>query len=407
MSKNKNIIQSSNILFVLLLIIITVSVESGNTTYIQFMTDIIGKLDINSEDANYLIRLNIVGIFISSCFIGPLSDIYGRRKPFILGLILYVISSITCYYLLNNNFVALVFFRFIQGISEGIITIIVWLIILDRFSVVQSGKIAGFSEGSSYFILAILPLFTLWIAKIYYWRVAFVIIPVLSVISLLLALVSLKKEETEENKPFNLQVFKKIFKDYWKLLKNFECTTYIFIYAFATASYVVIYSNISIVFVHNDYINKEVFSYFMIADSMLYVLASFLSIYIIAKKGIDFTKNFGFIIFMFGCLGLFAASCIDRHNIYLILTFILIISFGSALVTGFMLKATEMLPKMKGSILSLSYVIISAISARKIYWTQVLFDNTIMPTSTVIFIGASILTVLFALVCYKKYKISQ
>ncbi len=203
MLKNKNIIQSSNILFILLLVIITVAVESGNTTYIQFMTDIIGELNLNSEDANYLIRLNIVGVLISSCLIGPLTDIYGRRKPFILGLILYVISSFTCYYLLNNNFVALVFFRFLQGISEGIITIIVWLIILDRFSVVQSGKIAGFSEGSSYFILAMLPLFTLWIAKIYFWRIAFIIIPILSVISLLLALISLKKEESIKKKPFN------------------------------------------------------------------------------------------------------------------------------------------------------------------------------------------------------------
>ncbi len=191
------------------------------------------------------------------------------------------------------------------------------------------------------------------------------------------------------------------------MLKNFECITYIFIYAFATATYVVIYSNISIVFIHNNYINTEIFSYFLIADSMLYVLASFLSIYIIAKKGIDFTKNFGFMIFMFGCLGLFAVSCIDKYNTYLILAFILIISFGSALVTGFMLKATEILPRMKGSILSLSYVLISAISARKIYWTQILFDDTIVPTAIVIFIGGSILTVLFAVVCYKKYKIIQ
>lgn len=77
----------------------------------------------------------------------------------------------------------------------------------------------------------------------------------------------------------------------------------------------VIFSNASIVFIEGNYITKELFSYFVVITNMMYILFSFLSIYVIEKKGIDYTKNIGFIIFIFGCAGLFVSTHIDGYNI--------------------------------------------------------------------------------------------
>jgi len=102
--------KNNNILFLLLLTIVTVAVSTGNNTYIQFFSDIIESLNIESEDANYLIRLNIVGMLIVSFIAGPLSDIYGRRKIFMFGLFLYIMSSSVCYYFISRASCKNIFF---------------------------------------------------------------------------------------------------------------------------------------------------------------------------------------------------------------------------------------------------------------------------------------------------------
>lgn len=139
--------KNNNILFLLLLTLITVAVSTGNNTYIQFFSDIIKNLDIEAEDANYLVRLNIVGMLIVSFIAGPLSDIYGRRKIFMFGLFLYIVTSSVCYYFISSNFYILLMSRFFQGVSEGIISIVGWIILLDRFTTIESGKMSGFIRG--------------------------------------------------------------------------------------------------------------------------------------------------------------------------------------------------------------------------------------------------------------------
>lgn len=71
-------------------------------------------------------------------------------------------------------------------------------------------------------------------------------------------------------------------------------------------------------------------------------------------------------------------------------------------MTGFLLKAVDVFPHLKGAIMSISYVLMSLLAVRKIYWSQVFFDDTIIPTSTIIFVGAVIVTILFSIVSYKK-----
>ncbi|KIL39065.1 major facilitator transporter [Gordoniibacillus kamchatkensis] len=72
---------------------------------------------------------------------GKLSDMYGRKRFFVFGLLLFLIGSILCG--LSSSIAQLSMFRAIQGIGGGAIMPIALTILFDLFPQEQRGKISG------------------------------------------------------------------------------------------------------------------------------------------------------------------------------------------------------------------------------------------------------------------------
>lgn len=58
---------------------------------------------------------SLIGLGVGQLLFGPLSDKIGRKRPLILSLLLFIVSSILC--ATTNNIYWLVVWRFIQGIA--------------------------------------------------------------------------------------------------------------------------------------------------------------------------------------------------------------------------------------------------------------------------------------------------
>lgn len=72
---------------------------------------------------------------------GKLSDMYGRKKFFLLGLIIFMIGSALCG--TANSMTQLIIYRAIQGIGGGALMPIVFTIIFDIFPAEKRGKMQG------------------------------------------------------------------------------------------------------------------------------------------------------------------------------------------------------------------------------------------------------------------------
>ena len=72
---------------------------------------------------------------------GKLSDIYGRKKLFIIGIIIFLAGSVLCG--LSNTITYLIIFRFIQGIGGGAIFANSMAVIGDLFPPAERGKWQG------------------------------------------------------------------------------------------------------------------------------------------------------------------------------------------------------------------------------------------------------------------------
>lgn len=72
---------------------------------------------------------------------GKLSDMYGRKRFFLFGLILFLIGSALCG--IAQTMDQLIIYRVIQGIGGGALMPIAFTIIFDLFPPEKRGKMSG------------------------------------------------------------------------------------------------------------------------------------------------------------------------------------------------------------------------------------------------------------------------
>ena len=99
--------------------------------YLPSLPDVV--IDLNTTKAAAQLSLTgvLIGGGVGQLIIGPLSDRYGRRRPFMAGITLHIITSILC--ALAPGIVSLIALRFIQGFGNAAAGVIAMAVIRDRF----------------------------------------------------------------------------------------------------------------------------------------------------------------------------------------------------------------------------------------------------------------------------------
>ena len=76
---------------------------------------------------------------------GKLSDIYGRRPVFAVGMVIFLIGSVLCGFAQNMG--QLIAFRALQGVGAGGVMPLVFIIVGDIFSFEQRARMQGLFSG--------------------------------------------------------------------------------------------------------------------------------------------------------------------------------------------------------------------------------------------------------------------
>lgn len=99
--------------------------------YLPSLPDVV--IDLNTTKAAAQLSLTgvLVGGGVGQLIIGPLSDRFGRRRPFMVGVALHVLTSILC--ALSAGIVPLVALRFVQGFGNAAAGVVAMAVIRDRF----------------------------------------------------------------------------------------------------------------------------------------------------------------------------------------------------------------------------------------------------------------------------------
>lgn len=79
---------------------------------------------------------------VTTLIFGKLSDLFGRKPIYIIGILIFLIGSLLCG--LAPTMMLLVIFRLVQGIGAGAVQPIVTTIVGDMYSVEERAKIQGY-----------------------------------------------------------------------------------------------------------------------------------------------------------------------------------------------------------------------------------------------------------------------
>ncbi|MDF2815482.1 MAG: major facilitator superfamily 1 [Paenibacillus sp.] len=169
---------------VMISIVIAVLVSSldstiTNTTIPHIVSELGGFSLYSWSFVSYMIAATVL-----TPIAGRLSDMYGRKKVFAVGIVLFLIGSLLCG--ASQSMVQLVIFRAIQGAGAGILIPFPAIIAGDLFSVAKRGAIQAFFSAMWGISAVIAPLLGSFFVEFASWRWIFYVNIPLCLLSLVL-----------------------------------------------------------------------------------------------------------------------------------------------------------------------------------------------------------------------------
>ena len=221
-----------------------ISILSALMAFTSLSTDIylpampaMGR-DLNG-DAELTITGFLIGFSLAQLFWGAVSDKIGRKKPLIIGLVLFIIGSVGC--ALSSSMIELLAWRVFQAFGACVGPMLSRAIIRDLYGRTEATKMLSTLAIVMAIAPIVGPLFAGHLLVWYTWHAIFwllVIIGVFMLLAVLLLPETLPKEKRSRKDMSHTYI------NYWILLRNKEfmkytlCVSsfYIAIYAFLTGS---------------------------------------------------------------------------------------------------------------------------------------------------------------------------
>ncbi|SES91431.1 MFS transporter, DHA1 family, bicyclomycin/chloramphenicol resistance protein [Oceanobacillus limi] len=100
--------------------------------YLPSFPEIAGDLEATASLVQLSLTACLIGLAVGQLIIGPISDSHGRRKPLLISISLFAVSSLLC--ALAPNITILVAARFLQGFTASAGIVLSRAVVRDVFS---------------------------------------------------------------------------------------------------------------------------------------------------------------------------------------------------------------------------------------------------------------------------------
>jgi MFS transporter, DHA1 family, multidrug resistance protein len=190
--------------------------------YLPSFPTIVEAFDTTASFVQVSLTASLLGIGLGQLVLGPMSDVYGRKKPLLIALIVYFIASLLCVFSPSIGF--FIAARFIQGFAASSGIVLSRAIVRDVYSGRELTKFFALLMLINNLAPILAPVFGGGVLAFTDWKGIFVVLSVIGLV--LFAAVMWKMDETlpeHSRVPSNLS---NTLKNFMSLLKNREFMGY-------------------------------------------------------------------------------------------------------------------------------------------------------------------------------------
>jgi len=156
------------------------------------------EFSINAVLLGWVVTSYLLAASVFLVPFGKIADIYGRKKIFTLGIIIFTVSSLLC--ALSTSSIILIILRIIQGIGAALMFATNVAILTSVYPHGERGRVLGINVTAVYLGLSLGPFLGGFLTDIMGWRSIFYAITPIGLLAFYLAAFKLKGEWSEEKK---------------------------------------------------------------------------------------------------------------------------------------------------------------------------------------------------------------
>lgn len=159
--------------------------------YLPALPDLTEDLSASPSSVQLTLTGILVGLGVGQLLIGPLTDIYGRRRPLLAGIAVNVVTALLC--AVAPSIVVLDILRVLQGVGAAAASVVAMAVVRDLFT----GRAAAAVISRLIMVMGLAPVLApslgSAVLQVGSWRTVFVVLAGLGVVLGLVATVGLKE----------------------------------------------------------------------------------------------------------------------------------------------------------------------------------------------------------------------
>ncbi len=384
-------------LFLVVAIFISACVETD--IYLPAFPDMMQWFSASESEIQSLLTWNFYGICLAGPLYGPLSDAFGRKKPLMTALSIFLVGSILTFF--ADSFAAMLVGRVLQGIGSGGCFTLGTAIIFDAFQKERAVIATSHLNTIIPILMSGAPILGGYLNSAFGFRSNFLAVALLVLLSWAIGLFCFK-ETLPKEKRTKMEVGSLI-RDFRQAFSNVAFWQITLSICLIFGAYIAFLSGTSVLFTVEFGLSKTVFPLLQTATLGAWVVGGLLLKRVSSRWGAENTKKAGLALCMSGAVFLSVTSLLFPKDPYLLTGGMLLYAFGGNWVIGlYFPEGMEILPHIKGVTASLMTSARLLSAALIVGVASFFYNSTIYPLSIIIVATAVLL--LPTLVLYEKGK---
>lgn len=294
--------KKTSLVFLAILIMMSMSALIATDIFLPAMVDMIHYYSLNTVQAQSLISVYLFGIAVMQLVYGPVSDSFGRKTILIIGITLFIVSSVAMTFF--NSYHAILLMRLIQALGACVGFTLGRAIVGDLYDKKEAGKIfltifpfVGVSP-------ALAPVIGGWLNSTFNWQACFYFTAIFAFILLILVIFFLDESRPKEKR--TAIHIKAIAYNYYAVIKNPLFWGYTLSTCFAYAAYLSYIAESPFLLLQQGLTSKTI-GYSFIVLSFGYITGNLTARQVMRKFSLDNSLMIGYIIAFVGGLLFFTA----------------------------------------------------------------------------------------------------